>query len=561
MSSGNKSVNNTGNAKRNSNYLKYGVYGIIFVLVVAGIAIGVDNALNVAAQASTTITAYYVPNAQIDLGHPGQEFFWSSIPWTTVPLVPTVPAPGSIAGHTTSIKVKMAWTYVDGVPYIIVLTYGVVLGTQNEIATAYQSPSGELTPQGRIWAPFNFFPTSTYFVNITYNTADESHTNVYSVPISYQEREISYPPGQTMGNPVTIYVNTTDGELTGWVSGAIDVYGNPLNNGLPIEISSINITANIPGRGMVHVTSLQQFVSDGLNNTIWAQAAYNLFYPEDTAEYVNLYHNDTYVYPLRVAVMWDLGGVPNTWFKVAYTPHMVLGTSGAISAGSVEVWHWNSNPRSNNTLDLGYAGILRSLSGASWTLANYTHCPSYQDPLELGYLPHQGMVADMYVNGSSIYYIGGIPFITTFPALNNPTVSNWDWLQGNYTPSELWNPSVVATGDSLSVAPNGQTYLSLEFARTFSTKGVSSCLPGGGGESNYQVQLSPGQVYHVAFAWFQGAIGESVDFKSISLWWNVYIQPPNGAAHSPLQVNWLFETMVPIIGALVVYSVRNRLVD
>ncbi|MEM0272895.1 MAG: hypothetical protein QW514_10180 [Thermoprotei archaeon] len=100
-----------------------------------------------------------------------------------------------------------------------------------------------------------------------------------------------------------------------------------------------------------------------------------------------------------------------------------------------------------------------------------------------------------------------------------------------------------------------------EFARTFSTKVVSSCLPGGGGESNYQVQLSPGQMYHVAFAWFQGAIGESVDFKSISLWWNVYIQPPNGAAHSPLQVNWLFETMVPIIGALVVYSVRNRLVD
>ncbi len=71
----------------------------------------------------------------------------------------------------------------------------------------------------------------------------------------------------------------------------------------------------------------------------------------------------------------------------------------------------------------------------------------------------------------------------------------------------------------------------------------------------------PGQVYHVAFAWFQGAIGESVDFKSISLWWNVYIQPPNGAAHSPLELGQLVETGVPIIGAILVYVLRDRLVE
>jgi hypothetical protein len=537
-----------------NNQTKLIVAGLLFFALLVAISIGVDNALNVASQSASTIIAYYVPNAQIDLGHPGQELFWSTIPWVKIPMEPTVPAPGSIAGHTPYIYVKMAWTYVDNVPYILVLTYGEVLGSQSEIATSYQSPSSELTPEGRIWAPFNFFPTSPYFVNITYNPSNESYTNVYSLSVSWQEKEISYPPGETLGNPITIYVNYTNGQLTGWVSGAIDVYGNPLNGGLPIRINSININTWIPGKGNLTITSLSQFVSDGLNNTIWAQAAYNLFYPQDTAEFVNLYHNDTYVYPLRVAVMWDLGGVPSDWFKVAYTPHMELGTPGAFSAGEVEVWHWNSNPRSNNTMDLGYAGILSSITGVSWTLANYTHCPQYNDPLNLGYLPHQGLVADMFVNGSSIYYIGGIPFVTTFPALNNPKISAWQWLEGNYTPSELWDPSVVATGDRLSTAPNGQTYLTLEFARTFTTTGVSSCLSQGG-ESKYQVQFEPGKVYHVAFAWFQGAIGESVDFKSISLWWNVYIQPSNGQS-GPLSLLFFTLGQIMVSPAIVILPKR-----
>lgn len=541
--------------ERTSKHVKLGVWGFIFILIIGGVAIGVDNALNASAQSATTITAYYVPNAVPDLGSPGQAPFWASIPWSTIPLVPTVPAPGSIAGHTTSIQAKLAWTMVDGTPYIMVLLYGQAMGTASEIQTAYEGPSGELTPQGRVWAPFNFFPTSPYVLNVSYSTSNEATTTISSVPISYQEQEISYPPGETMSNPITIYVNMTNGVVTGWVTGAIDQYGNPLNNGNAIKINSIDISTSLPGLGQVKITSLSQFVSDGLNNTNWAQGAYNLFYPEDTAQYVSLYHNETYVYPLRVAVMWGLGGVPNVWYKVAYTPHMVLGTSGAFSAGAVEVWHWNSNPRSNNTLDLGYGGIMGSVSGASWSLANYTHYPAYIDPLNYGYVNHQGMVADMYVNGSSIYYLGGIPYITTFPAMNNPKIGDWTWLQGNYTPNELWNPSVVATGDNIQEASNGNYYLTLEYARTFSTVGVS----GGQGESNYQVQLAPGGTYHVAFAWFQGAIGESVDFKSISLWWNVYIQPESGSGGSMVVLPQVIESILPILAGLGVFLGRGRL--
>lgn len=91
--------------------------------------------------------------------------------------------------------------------------------------------------------------------------------------------------------------------------------------------------------------------------------------------------------------------------------------------------------------------------------------------------------------------------------------------------SQLWDPSVVATGFQFVNTPTGP-YMIAEFARTFSTVGVS----GGQGESHYQIQLQPGQTYHVAFAVFQGGSGESVDFKSISFWWNLYIQPANSSS-------------------------------
>jgi hypothetical protein len=535
------------------------VAGLLFFALLVAISIGVDNALNVASQSASTIMAYYVPNAQIDLGHPGQELFWDTIPWVKVPMEPTVPAPGSIAGHTQYVQVKMAWTYVDNVPYIMVLVKGLILGTQQQIVDSYASPSSELAPDGKIWAPFGFFLTSPYTVNVTYNPQNESYTNIVSLPVAYQQKEISYPPGWTLSNPIQIVVNYTNGELSGWVLGAVDVNGNPLNGGSPIKIRSLNITTYIPDVGNVHITSLQQFVQYGLNGTFWAQGAYNLFYPQDTAEYVSLFHNATYVYPLRVAVMWDLSGVPTDWFKVAYTPHMVLGTPGAFSAGSADVWHWNSNPSSNNTLDTSYQISdtigTETLQGKVWTLVNYTHCPQYADPLNLGFLPHQGMLNDMFVNGSSIYFIGGIPFLNSFPVLNNPSISAWNWLHGNYTPKELWDPALVATGDRLEVDQNGQTYLYVEFARTFSTQGVTSCIPNAGDESKYQVQFEQGKVYHVAFALFQGAIGESVDFKSISLWWNVYIQPSNGQS-GPLSLLFFTLGQIMVSPAIVILPKR-----
>ncbi len=497
----------------NNNVKSLLILGFVFMLVLVGVAYGADVLLNAASSASNTITAYYVPNAQINEANPGGELFWQSIPYSSIPLEPTVPVPDGISGHTTVVYVKAAWTYVDGVPYIFILMKAPVVGQASWLACP------ERTPSGQIWEPFGKpVPQGWWVVNVSYAQKDQAMASVYTLPNSEQ---LGYPPGQALTNPITIYVYNQSGRIYGQIVGAIDPEGNPLNNGNPINITSINLNYN-----GTPVTSLTQFLSMGLNGTTWFQDTYNLFYPEDTAGYVSLFYNSTYYYPDRFAIMWLLGGVPSTWTQVAYTPHMMPGTSGALSAGQAEIWFLNSNPRTNNTQDSGYPGPTFF---SRTSPPPYVHHPQYNDPLNLGYLPNQGLIADLFVNGSSIYYIGG-NYRASFPSIDNPHITPWQVANGMANLSQLWDPSVVATGFQFVNTPTGQ-YMIAEFARTFSTVGVS----GGQGESHYQIQLQPGQTYHVAFAVFQGGAGESVDFKSISFWWNLYIQPANsGSTFLPL---------------------------
>jgi len=497
----------------NNNVKSLLILGFVFMLVLVGVAYGADVLLNAASSASNTITAYYVPNAQINEANPGGELFWQSIPYSSIPLEPTVPVPDGISGHTTVVYVKAAWTYVDGVPYIFILMKAPVVGQASWLACP------ERTPSGQMWQPFGQpEPQGWWVVNVSYAQKDQSMASVYTLPNSEQ---LGYPPGQALTNPITIYVYNQSGRIYGQIVGAIDPEGNPLNNGNPINITSINLNYN-----GTPVTSLTQFLSMGLNGTTWFQDTYNLFYPEDTAGYVSLFYNSTYYYPDRLAIMWLLGGVPSTWTQVAYTPHMMPGTSGALSAGQAELWVLNSNPRANNTQDSGYPGPTFF---SRTSPPPYVHHPQYNDPLNLGYLPNQGLIADLFVNGSSIYYIGG-NYRVAFPSLDNPHITPWQVANGMANLSQLWDPSVVATGFQFVNTPTGQ-YMIAEFARTFSTVGVS----GGQGESHYQIQLQPGQTYHVAFAVFQGGAGESVDFKAISFWWNLYIQPANsGSTFLPL---------------------------
>lgn len=513
-------------------YVKLLVIGLIVVLAIFFATYGADIALNAASQATQTVTAYYVPNALPNLGNPGGESFWQTIPWTTVPLVPTVPVPNGISGHTQFVYVKAAWTYVNGTPYIFILMKAKNSGYISWLACP------ERTPSGKLWQPFATVPSGWWVVNVSYSASNQSVASVYYLPPSEQ---IQYPPGVALANPIQIIVLNQSGKLIGEILGATDPNGCPLNNGQPILIKSLylNYSGHI-------ITSLSQFLAMGLNGTTWAQNAYNEFYPEDTAKDVSLFYNSTYMYPERFAILWSLGGVPSDWYQIAYTPHMMPGTSGAISAGQDELWILNDNPRANNTQDAGYPGPTLFSRTAP---PPYLHHPQYSDPLNLGYLKNQGLIADAYVNGSSIYYIGGKPF-TGFPYINNPNYNAWDLMNGMYNASLLWDPSVVATGLKVVQTQTG-TYWYAEFVRTFSTVGVS----GGQGMSHYQIQLQPGKSYHVAFAVFQGGAGESVDFKSISFWYTLYIQPApnNGISAVPMLLS-----INSILGPITIFGVLNR---
>ena len=507
-------------------YVKLLTLGIVIVLVILAASYGADYLLNSASQATTTVTAYYVPNAMPDLGNPGGCLFWSTIPWTTIPLVPTVPVPGGASGHTQFVYVKAAWTYINGTPYIFILMKAKNVGYISWLACP------ERTPCGKLWQPFAVNKAGWWVVNVSYS-ANQSTAKVYYVPVC---KQIQYPPGYTLSNPIQIIVLNESGKLVGEVLGATLPDGCPLNNGMPVVITSLylNYSGHI-------ITNFSQFLAMGLNDTTWAQMAYNEFYPEDTAGFTSLFYNSSYMYPERFAILWSLGGVPSDWYQVAYTPHMMPGTSGAISAGCDELWILNNNPRANNTQDLGYPGPTLFSRTAP---PPYEHYPQYKDPLNLGYLKDQGIIADAYVNGSSIYYIGGVPFIG-FPYLNNPEYNAWDLMNGLYNASKLWDPSVVATGLKLVQCPTG-TYWMAEFVRTFTTFGVS----GGQGMSHYQVQLYPGHTYHVAFAVFQGGAGESVDFKSISFWYNLYIQPPQSSSVIPMIIT-VNSFLAPMIFAVI----------
>ena len=310
------------------------ILGFVFMLVLVGVAYGADVLLNAASNAANTVTAYYIPNAQINEGNPGSESFWQQIPYSAVPLEPTVPVPDGISGHTTIVYVKAAWTYVQGVPYIFILMKAPVVGQESWLACP------ERTPTGQLWQPFvDAVPEGWWVVNVSYSSSNQGVASVYTLPTSEQ---LGYPPGQALVNPITIYVYNQSGKLYGQIMGAVDAQGNPLNNGNPINITSINL--NYHG---TPVTSLSQFLAMGLNGSTWGQDTYNLFYPEDTAGYVSLFYNSTYMYPERLAILWLLGGVPSSWTQVAYTPHMMPGTSGALSAGQAELWILNNNPRAH----------------------------------------------------------------------------------------------------------------------------------------------------------------------------------------------------------------------
>ncbi|MEM0120695.1 MAG: hypothetical protein QW688_04545, partial [Thermoprotei archaeon] len=91
---------------------RFGRTAILAILVTA-LAVSVSAyaftaGVSVSADQSATLVAYKV-SGHAELASPGAESFWSSIPWTTIPLSANVPN----GGHTPAVNVKVAWNGTD----------------------------------------------------------------------------------------------------------------------------------------------------------------------------------------------------------------------------------------------------------------------------------------------------------------------------------------------------------------------------------------------------------------------------------------------------------------
>jgi hypothetical protein len=226
-------------------------------------------------------------------------------------------------------------------------------------------------------------------------------------------------------------------------------------------------------QGPSYGSSQEEFVSGGqfvtLNYT-------------NTAIANQLFYNSTYYYPDRAAILWFIGNLTQ---RDQTAPQMQLGTNGAISAGTANIWHWQSNPTDNNQNDTGYAGGYIDPKG------NFIFPPN-----------NSSFAEDDYTNTNSFSVIAGN--VSGAPPTLDPYSS----------------PFTVLAGNSFSTANKTWT---VEMVR-------SLIVPQ---DAKYRVQLSTGSTYFVGFATWNGKMGESSHIKSVSQWYKFTLTnqaPPAPAA-------------------------------
>jgi cytochrome b558/566 subunit A len=163
---------------------------------------------------------------------------------------------------------------------------------------------------------------------------------------------------------------------------------------------------------------------------------------------------------------------------------MQLGSSGAITGGSAEIWHWQTNPTDNSPNDTGFPG-------------------GYTDPGGRSIYPADNVsfAEDDYTNTTGFYVIGG-----SFGA-GSPNLDPYA------------DPYIIHVGNSFSNITKTWT---VEMVRSFTTE-----------DSQYRVQLQVGSTYYVAFAVWNGRLGESSHIKSVSAWYSLAISnqsPPSSTS-------------------------------
>ncbi|HII40658.1 MAG TPA: hypothetical protein HA326_05515 [Thermoplasmata archaeon] len=253
------------------------------------------------------------------------------------------------------------------------------------------------------------------------------------------------------------------------------------------------------------------------NDELWQapNGTLMLLNPEDTATVTHLYYNATYYYQDRAAMLWFL---PQSLGR-QQTPAMILGSDGAITGGAADIWHWQSNPTDNNPLDTGFPG------GYTDSLGN----PIY--PAD-----NLSFAEDDYTNTTGFFTTPGY-----FGAGAPNLVPEMD-------------PFLVHVGSSYSNATKQWT---VEMVRTFTT---SQGTP-------YCIQLEPGATYYTAYAIWNGRLGESAGYKSVSPWYTLTVsnqtvaQAPVSSGGVPLNLAAAVGVGLLLVGVMigaVVHSFRRE---
>ncbi len=212
--------------------------------------------------------------------------------------------------------------------------------------------------------------------------------------------------------------------------------------------------------------------------------------PASTSNVGQLFYNSTYYYQDRAAVLWFLPSASNR----QQSPVMELGSSGAITGGAADIWHWQSVPTDNSSNDTDFPG-------------------GYTDPSGNPIFPSDNLsfAEDDYTNTTGFFVIAG-----SFGQDSPNLVPNAD-------------PYIVHVGNSFSTTEKTWT---VEMVRAFNPSDAAG----------YRVLLANGANYFVAFAIWNGRLGESAHIKSVSPWYNLAIssqaQPtpttqPTGGGVSP----------------------------
>jgi cytochrome b558/566 subunit A len=192
--------------------------------------------------------------------------------------------------------------------------------------------------------------------------------------------------------------------------------------------------------------------------------------PAGTANVTQLFHNSTYYYPDRVAMLWFLGNTASR----QQSPVMMLGSNGAITGGAANIWHWQSNPTDSDPNDTGFPGGYTNPTGS----------PIFPEN-------NASFAEDDYTNTTGFFVIGG-SFGAATPNLD-----------------PYADPYIVHVGNYFSSADKSWT---VEMVRSFTTS-----------DSSYRVQLTRGSTHYVAFAVWNGKLGESSHLKSVSQWYTITI--------------------------------------